>query len=385
LHASHALPDVIVLGPASGSRLNSFSAACAEKFGRPPRVISWSAFLENPDVLHRALSANAYLKFESPDRDFASLAALYAAGEAQASAQGVEVLSVRDVETLRQGAIGSPMQLWFGLRAAMDSAKEIAKSKDATISITPDLAALTFDKTACLAHLSVAGIPTPRALGPAHSLDSLAASMQAAGTSRVFVKVRHGAAAAGMLALARNGGEWLVWTTAAIGEDGAPYAAKSVRRLTDWREINCLIERLSRLSLHVEQWIPKFGLAQESIDLRIVVADSRMVPVVRGSRYPMTNLHIGGSRHAPDDLIARIGDDAWHRLLDTTRRAAATLPEAHSLGLDVALRSCGTKSVVLEVNAFGDYIKDMAEDPHRLVADAIARRMQARELTGELA
>jgi hypothetical protein len=201
---------------------------------------------------------------------------------------------------------------------------------------------------------------------------------------RVFVKLRHGAAAAGMMAVARSGDRWQAWTTARIGEDGVLYSAREVERIAHKQDIARLVDRLAPLMLHVEQWVPKFGMAGETIDLRIIVAGAKTISLVRGSRHPITNLHIGGSRRTPAGLVARIGADAWRSVLDTAHAAAASVPRGDIKSFDVAVLSCGRKHVLLEANVFGDYVKGLAVDPHRVHAAMIAQR--AREpLVGDAA
>src|SRR5262249_11761736 len=159
------------------------------------------------------------------------------------------------------------------------------------------------------------GLPTPRSLRAPSCFEELDAVMRAYGMARVFFKLRYGAAAAGMMALARNGGCWRAWTTARIGADGLLYSPYEVELVTDPRQIARLVDRMAPLMVHVEQWVPKFGMHGETVDLRIVVGDGKAIAVVRGSRHPMTNLHLGGARSAVHPLVARIGPASWREVL----------------------------------------------------------------------
>ena len=98
---------IVSLGPESGPRHASFAAACAN-LGRPVQMIGWGAFLADPTILEAALHHGAYLRFDTPDQDIASIVALYHAGEAKAREQGVATLPPGSEARLAQGDIGSP-------------------------------------------------------------------------------------------------------------------------------------------------------------------------------------------------------------------------------------------------------------------------------------
>jgi glutathione synthase/RimK-type ligase-like ATP-grasp enzyme len=373
--------DIIALGATSGPRHESFVAACIDQRGRPPLAVSWDAFLGDPAMLDAALHPGAYLRIDTPDQDVAAIAALYRAGEAAARAAGLETLPPGSEARLAAGDIGSPAQLCFGLVAGVETAASFARRHGALTSTTPLEVACAFDKTATLERLRAAGIAVPRNLLPVTGFDELVAAMEAAHMPRVFVKLRHGSAAAGMIALARNGGQWIAVTTAEPGEDGRIRATRNIRRLTDRLAIARLIDRLVPLGLHVEAWLPKIGIAGRVADIRLVMlADGSVYPVLRTSRHPMTNLHLGGMRGPVDPLIERIGQDAWQAVLATARKAAGCFPDSHVLGLDIAILADGRRNAVLEANVFGDFVKDVridGFDPHQAQVRAITARLDA--------
>jgi hypothetical protein len=100
--------------------------------------------------------------------------------------------------------------------------------------------------------------------------------------------------------------------------------------------------------------------------------------VVRASRYPMTNLHLGAARADPDELARRCAPGVFEAALESCRVVARVYDALH-VGVDVAItkvpeRSAGigargggfggsppivTKFAahrVLEANAFGDLL-----------------------------
>jgi hypothetical protein len=365
---------IVSLGPVSGPRHASFAAAC-ERFGLRARMIGWDAFLADPAVLKAALYPGAYLRFDTPDQDIPAIAALYRAGETAAREQGIETVPQGSEARLARGDIGSPAQLAFGLAAAMDIASRIARPRGAILSTNAEEVACSFDKTATLARLRDAAIPVPPCLPAVTSFDALTDAMAALPMPRTFVKLRHGSAAAGMIALARHGDQWRAVTTAEPCGDGIR-ASRNLRRLDSRAEIARLFDRLSPLGLHAEAWLPKIGIHGRVADVRLVMlADGTIFPVLRTSRHPMTNLHLGGTRGPVEPLISRIGTDRWEAVLASARGAARCFPASHVLGLDVAVLADGRSHALLEVNVFGDFVKEVLADgltPHEAQVRQIA-------------
>ena len=354
--------EIVVLGPATGSRIRSFAAACEAYRGRPPSILSWADFPAAPARLDALLEAGDYLRIETPDRDLASQASLYGGGTSEAELGG--------------GAIGSPSRLCAGLIAGIEAATGIARQKGAMVSCEARDVARAFDKTATLEALVAAGVPTARVLPGVSGWDSLCAAMSTAPMARVFVKVRHGSSASGMMALARNGGEWLAITTAVVDAAGTLRATKNVRRLHGRQEIADLVNRLAPLGLHCEAWLPKIGIGGRTADVRVVVIGETLVPVLRLSRHPMTNLHLDGERGLVDLLVQRIGEEAWQSAIQSVRRAATCFPSLQAAGVDLAILADGRRHAILEVNAFGDYVKDVTVDgldSHAIQVRAIDR------------
>lgn len=354
---------LITVGAASGPRRDSIVDTYVEMTGRMPHSLSWADALDERGWLTALAGGNGFVRFDSPDNDRAALAALYRRGEMAARDAGLKTLSAAQFAATPDGDIGSPAQLAFGLIEVSREITAAGQAFGAAFSAGPSDIACTFDKTACRERLVQSGIPVPRLLPVGGGFEALAIAMADARMPRVFVKLRHGSAAAGMVALARNGSDWMASTTAMIDDDGRLYATRAIRRIRDRHLIAQIIDRLAPLGLHVEQWVPKVGIENRIVDLRLVViGGTRVFPIVRSSSHPMTNLHIGGARSPADALAASMGDVAWQALLDTARRTARQFPSALSVGIDMAVLADGRRHVVLEVNAFGDHIRDFSID-----------------------
>ena len=85
--------------------------------------------------------------------------------------------------------------------------------------------------------------------------------------------------------------------------------------------------------------------------------------VVRMSRGPMTNLHLGGQRGDLPAVVARMGEEAWRAALRTCERAAEVFPGSLHVGVDLLDFPDFRRHAVLEANAFGDLLERVIATP----------------------
>ncbi|MFG3144312.1 STM4014 family protein [Streptomyces sp. NPDC048243] len=224
-----------------------------------------------------------------------------------------------------------------------------------------DLAVL-FDKRLCHARLDAAGVPVPPSptsgiRRPVESWSDVRVLMAEAGLRRAFVKLAHGSSASGVLAVETSTtGRIRATTSVERTADGALHNSLRIRRYTDEMEIAAIVDTLAPDGLHIERWLPKASLGDRSADLRVVVVAGRAThAVVRTSRSPLTNLHLGGAR---GDLAAvrALAGDRWARALDISERAAACFPDTLCVGVDLLPAIGWRRFTVGEVNAFGDLL-----------------------------
>ncbi|MEU6806072.1 STM4014 family protein [Streptomyces neyagawaensis] len=230
-----------------------------------------------------------------------------------------------------------------------------------------DLAVL-FDKRLCHARLEAAGVPVPPSptsggRTAVRGWDDVRALMREHGMPRVFVKPAHGSSASGVLAVESSAsGRIRATTSVEVAADGrlrAPlrlHNSLRVRRYTDEREIAGIVDALAPDGLHIERWLPKASAQGRSADLRVLVVAGRAThAVVRTSRFPMTNLHLGGARGDLTSVVDAAGD-RWRQALDICERAAACFPDTLSVGVDLLPAIGWRRFAVGEVNAFGDLL-----------------------------
>jgi hypothetical protein len=186
--------------------------------------------------------------------------------------------------------------------------------------------------------------------------------MREHGMPRVFVKLAHGSSASGVLAVESSASGRIRATTSVEVADGGPRAplrlhnSLRVRRYTDERDIAGIVDVLAADGLHIERWLPKASAHGRSADLRVLVVAGRAThAVVRTSRFPMTNLHLGGARGDLTSVVEAAGD-RWRQALDICERAAACFPGTLSVGVDLLPAIGWRRFAVGEVNAFGDLL-----------------------------
>jgi glutathione synthase/RimK-type ligase-like ATP-grasp enzyme len=230
----------------------------------------------------------------------------------------------------------------------------------------PDDLAVLFDKRRCHAVLDAAGVPVPSSptsgpLGtPVRGWDDVRALMRAHRMPRLFVKPAHGSSASGVLAVETGGGGRIRATTSVErAPDGRLHNSLKVRRYEREQDIAAIVDALAPDGLHVERWLPKASQQGRAADLRVVVVAGRAThAVVRTSRSPLTNLHLGGSRGDLD--AARQAVEAagarWADVLGVCERAAACFPRTLCVGVDLLPAVGWRRAFVGEVNAFGDLL-----------------------------
>jgi hypothetical protein len=155
------------------------------------------------------------------------------------------------------------------------------------------------------------------------------------------------------------------------------------RRYTDEPTVATIVDGLAPDGLHVERWFTKANHAGRTIDLRVVVvAGEPTHAVVRSSRHPMTNLHLGAARGDLDAVRAAAGPATWAAAMDTCARAAAAFPGCLQVGVDLMFAPGWRTHAVAEVNAFGDLLPGLvnadgrdtyAEQIHALVTGRFQR------------
>ncbi len=331
--------------------------------GLPPAAVaSYHGLLTGQEFLEN-LPQRAMIRVDSPGENFAVEKLLLAAGADAAEHEGSPFLPAKLTATLSEdrGRVLYPRQWYLGYIALCAKWFEsITANSQATLTTSADNLRIQFDKRLCHDVCQQAGVPVPQALGSASGWEELMERIQASGLERVFVKLAHGSSASGVVALHVRGDSLAAITSVElVHSDGELklYNSLKVRRYTSLDDVRDLINALAPHGIHVERWYPKAAVGRRVFDIRVVVVHGEpQQMVVRTSRSPLTNLHLGNRRGDLNEVLARMPGSLMAALHETCQRCAAQFADSLQLGLDVLFTPGFRHHYLLEVNAFGDLL-----------------------------
>ncbi|MEU4997879.1 STM4014 family protein [Streptomyces sp. NPDC021622] len=325
-------PRFAVVGNPENRRVGLFAAAVRAAALPVPRVVPWQDVLRDGGA---AFAADEIVRLESPGEN----------ADVDRALRGV------DDPTRVEGS-----GRWYErFTAAVRSLRGGVRLDD------PDELGVLFDKRRCHDVLARAGVPVPAsptsgATVAVRGWDDVRDLMREHRMPRTFVKLAHGSSASGVLAVETAGPGRVQATTSVELADGRLHNSLQVRRYRDEREIAAIVDGLAPDGLHIERWLPKASLDGRAADLRIVVVGGRAThAVVRTSRSPLTNLHLGGARGELSTAMEAAGA-RWAEALETCERAAACFPGTLCVGVDLLPAIGWRRFAVGEINAFGDLL-----------------------------
>ncbi|WP_394835501.1 STM4014 family protein [Pendulispora rubella] len=348
--------ECVVIGSPGDERIERFQSAVQRRGWPQPTVVSYRELSEHgPGALAAHVRSGTLVRIESPGSSFESFAALVRAGGGTHD----EPLA------FERGRLRHVRAWYLGLcRVLQDIAPLLPAGR--TMGHPSDIACM-FDKRHCHRHLMSHAVPVPPAFPAPDTFEALLVRMREQGMPRVFVKLAHGSSASGVVALHADARGVHALTT--VERSGSKlYNSKRLLFYRDVRALAAIYETLACEGLHIEAWLPKIGLDNRPVDLRILVIAGRARHVVaRAGHGPITNLHIGARRADPERLRAKIGDSAWARAVATAEKASKTFPNSLAVGVDLLVEPDPRRIAVLEMNAFGDLLRGAlhdGEDPY---------------------
>lgn len=229
----------------------------------------------------------------------------------------------------------------------------------------PSTIPVTCHKTRCSTYLSEQGVPVPNMVVGVTSFQQLLAHIQTQQWPVTFVKPAAGSTGNGVIELRWD--EQSNELTAVTAMEAVVYRGiqmfrsnLGVREYRDQNEIAAMVEYLIATDdLQVEQAVNKpliDSSTTECCDLRVITIGGKACHrMARVSAGPITNLHLGNRRAAPEDVL----DAAQlNRSLELAEVAAAAFPDCLYLGVDVIPPNDDHQGCVLEVNIYGDLINE---------------------------
>ena len=355
--APAAMPPIVLLGNPRSRRLKAVIEAARRVTGRDVTVVSYPELLAGKAP---PPASGSLVRIESPSECEATARALLKAGIGAMEAEGRRPISVSEIDDLAfdRGAIQHPLQWFLGFRTVLQELEESWEASNVRWMSSPSAIVQAFDKLTCLTLWSNAKVPIPERPVEASTYGGIREGLRDR-HARLFLKLRYGYSAMGAVAI-----EWrdrlvrAITTVEVSYAMGRPrlYVTKRPRVLTREFEIAWLVDTLGMEEMLVERWLPKARHAGRGFDVRAVTIGGNVRHVVgRASSSPFTNLNLDAHRILPDELQTLLGED-WYDLIDVAERAAAALPDAGTLGIDLLVRPCRRRFAVLEANAFGDYL-----------------------------
>lgn len=349
------------IGNPENRRASLFSDGCRRCGFPDPVVLPWREVLRDGFPLTERLAGAASLRIESPGENFEVERQLIVLGSGASQVENVwPWISASAATALQEdhGRLRLQRQWFHGWLAALEKIDSAARECGLPMMNAPSEIAQVFDKESTQTRLDAAGVPVARNLGICMGFEDLRWRMREAGLRRVFLKPCHSSSASGIIALETDGQDrWQATTSAVLSEHGTIHNSLKMTKLRDPSQIRRWVDAVCRERALAEQWIPKASIGGRTYDLRIlVIAGTAGHVVVRTSRSPITNLHLGNQRGNPEEVRAQLGEFKWAEAMKTAEAAAACFPGCHYLAVDLMVDSSLRRFVVAEVNAFGDLI-----------------------------
>lgn len=360
-------PRLVILGNLDNRRVTGFVEALARRDWPTPILLAHRELLGDLGPLAAIPDEPLCVRIDSVGEDSEVERLLLERGAAalpdDATCERRSVAELRR-EPPRFGQLLAPRQHHAGVLDYFDALAGVFASKPQWRVLNPiaDLRVL-FDKVASSRRYAAAGIPVPEQLPALESIRTAAQLREAMVALRwpaVYVKLSCGSSASGLALYRHLSGRSeqqrdMVLTTVATTPRGR-FNSLQLQRLEQRSEIDALLDWLIDEGAQIERAIPKAQLERRTFDLRVlVIAGEPRFCVVRQSRHPITNLHLGGTRGDLEALRRLVSPAAWEAAMRSCVRVFAQHQCLH-VGIDLLFEANLRGHRVIEANAFGDLL-----------------------------
>jgi hypothetical protein len=358
---------MIIIGNLDNRRVTGFVEALARSGQPAPILLSHRELIADPSALAAVPDQPLGVRIDACGEDPEVERALLELGvDALADADPCERRSHAQLADAppRFGQIVAPRQHHAGFMRYLDTLDQVFRARPSWRVLNPiaDLRVL-FDKRETSRRYAALGIPVPEALPGLAEIQTPAQLREAMVAQRwpaVFVKVSC-ASSASCLALYRHspgraiGHRDDLLTTVATTEHGR-FNSLRLQQLRERGAVDDLLGWLLREGVQIERAVQKARLDHRVFDLRVVViAGEPAFCVVRQSRHPITNLHLGGQRGDLEALQRLVPAGAWAAAMRSCEQVFAAHGCLH-VGVDLLLEPGFTRHRIIEANAFGDLL-----------------------------
>lgn len=360
-------PRFVVIGNLGSKRVEAFSVALERLGFSAPEIVQWVDLLDGKVRLEEVVREGDIVRLEWPGRDWEIEKRLLLRGaeltEIESHFRFIRREQLEPLEWER-GRIMPSRQWYLGLRQCLREIDEqLQNAPQHVIMNAPSEIEVMLDKRVCHGRMSAFRIPVPPALGAPFHFQDFLKRLQRFNWRRVFVKLSHPSIANGVVAFETDGTRVRALTTIemvrAEGEVRL-YQTRQIRIYDTWEDVAALVDTMCRERVHVERWIPKAGLDGRSFDARVLMIAGRpQHAIIRAARGPLTNLHPLAERMPAEAVLNRIPEEAWHQALNACEAAMRFFPRTLAAGVDFFYEPGFARSLIFELNAWGDYLPDV--------------------------
>lgn len=360
-------PRFVVIGNLGSKRVESFSMALERLGFAAPEVVQWLDILDGKVRLEEIVHEGDIVRLEWPGRDWEIEKRLLIKGAELCEIEShFRFIPKEQIEPLEweRGRIMPSRQWYLGLRQVLREIDEqLSAAPEHVVMNAPSEIEVMLDKRVCHGRMSAFRIPVPPALGAPFHFQDFLKRLQRFNWRRVFVKLSHPSIANGVVAFETDGTRVRALTTIemvrAEGEVRL-YQTRQIRIYDNWEDVSALIDTMCRERVHVERWIPKAGLDGRSFDARVLMIAGRpQHAIFRLARGPLTNLAPLAERVSAEAILDRIPEEAWHQALSACEGAMRFFPSTLAAGIDFFYEPGFARSLIFELNAWGDYLPDV--------------------------
>jgi glutathione synthase/RimK-type ligase-like ATP-grasp enzyme len=342
-----------IIGNPENRRVSAFCDTLRQLGYNEPNVIAYSGWLSKR--VPPSIPPESIVKIDSPGENEEVRNRLIALGKSETTKPAVHG-EIKNMRAWYKGYCSWLQEIKTGLH----------QQPGTRVMNDPDDIQLHFNKPACQEKLQQHGVPVPYRLPAFTHYDELVQHMQQQGIQKVFIKPAHASSASGVIAFRKAGHRVQAVTSAEmVTTDNGLQLFNSLNVLTYTREsdIAALVNRMVGENIFAEAWLPKATMHNRFFDVRVlVIAGKARHTVIRTSGTVITNLHLGNRRGDMNEFLSIIGKDKLHEIKQLAEQAAACFPASLYMGIDILLTADLRKTVVLEINAFGDLLPGLLHE-----------------------
>lgn len=360
-----------IIGNPANRRVRDYQSAASASGLSVPECLPWRSLLEAPTERLKRIGDDASMRIDSPGEDAEVICELIRLGGSRAIPRHGEIMQmdrqfrgfVRVLEQIRDWADRHP---------------------HVTVQNAPADIAVMFDKWASHERFHAADLerpPTCRLPMRSSEFRRMRHEIASPRSGRLFLKPRYASSASGVCAYRWSADREQIIAPIELVRDEhriALYNSLRIRSYTRPEEIEAILDRLLPQQMIAERWVQKARVEGKQFDLRIVVIANRAAHlVVRQSRWPMTNLHLGNERGDWDVVRSEMGEAKAQQCFDVALQAATCFPNSLYAGVDVIVPMRG-QPFVCEINAFGDLLPGVIADGqsvYQAILNAEQRRL----------